>query len=83
MTLLYYEIDATVGGKMAQVGSTLHAAIRKLADTCFDSLSAYLVRAEDRKVVQIASSRAGLRPFVWVPLLIAFVLLILYLFSGR
>ncbi len=42
-TMLGYRVDATVGGKLAQVGSRIVlGAARKLADEFFDNFEAYL-----------------------------------------
>ncbi|MFB4203712.1 hypothetical protein KBTX_02029 [wastewater metagenome] len=42
-TRLAYDVEATVGGKLAQVGSRIvNGAARKLADEFFDNLGAYL-----------------------------------------
>jgi carbon monoxide dehydrogenase subunit G len=86
-TVLTYEVDATVGGKLAQIGSRLlDATAHKLAGEFFDRLAMRLQpRSEpegERADVQDAGSRNGLRPLIWVPLLIALVILILYVFSS-
>jgi uncharacterized protein len=86
-TVLKYEVDATVGGKLAQLGSRLiDATARKLADEFFNRFAArFEPRSEtgkDRAETPEAPSRGGLRPLIWVPLLIALVALILYVFSS-
>ncbi|MGE5442939.1 MAG: CoxG family protein [Bacteroidota bacterium] len=85
-TVLKYEVDVTVGGKLAQLGSRLiDATARKLADEFFDRFAArFEPRSEpgDRAELPEAPSRGGLRPLIWVPLLIALVTLILYVFSS-
>ena len=86
-TVLSYEVDATVGGKLAQVGSRLlDATAHKLAGEFFDRLAARLQprpEAEgERADLPEERARGGLRPPIWVPLLIAVVALILYLFSS-
>lgn len=80
-TKVKYDIDATVGGKLAQLGSRLiDAAARKIADDFFDRLATRLAGTEP-----VASrkepTRDGLRPWIWVPLLIALVMSILYVFT--
>lgn len=46
-TLLSYEVKATVGGKLAQLGSRLiNATARKLAAKFFDNFQAHLNRAD-------------------------------------
>ena len=85
-TVLTYEVDATVGGKLAQIGSRLlDATAHKLADEFFDRLATRLQpRPEQGERADLPDGRArgGLRPLIWVPLLIAVVALILYLFSS-
>lgn len=98
-TVLTYEVDATVGGKLAQIGSRMiDATAHKVAGEFFERLAARLEprleprseprlepRSEpgdDQAGVRDALSRSGLRPLIWVPLLIALVVLILYLFSS-
>lgn len=80
-TLLRYHLEATVGGKLAQVGSRLiDAAARKMADDFFRRLAARLTPVEPAAKAE-EPERSGLGPGIWVPLLIAFVILILYVFS--
>jgi hypothetical protein len=86
-TVLNYEVDATVGGKLAQIGSRLlDATAHKLAGEFFDRLAARLQpRSEpegERADLPDERTRGGLRPLIWVPLLIALVALILYVFSS-
>jgi carbon monoxide dehydrogenase subunit G len=85
-TVLKYEVDVTVGGKLAQLGSRLiDATARKLADEFFDRFAARFeppLEPGDRAELPEALSRGGLRPLIWVPLLIALVTLILYVFSS-
>ena len=85
-TILKYEVDVTVGGKLAQLGSRLiDATARKLADEFFDQFAARFEPPSepgDRAELPGAPSRGGLRPLIWVPLLIAVVTLILYVFSS-
>jgi uncharacterized protein len=81
-TRLKYDIDATIGGKLAQLGSRLiDAAARKIADDFFDRLATRLARAEP---VDNADQRrrSGLHSLIWVPLLIALVMFILYVFNN-
>ena len=76
-----YDIDATIGGKLAQLGSRLiDAAARKIADDFFDRLATRLAHVEP-----VANPdqprRSGLHPLIWVPVLIALVMFILYVFN--
>jgi uncharacterized protein len=80
-TTLKYHIDATIGGKLAQLGSRLiDAAARKIADDFFERLATRLARAEPAVNAE-QSRRTGLHPLIWVPLLIALVMFILYVFN--
>ena len=79
-TRVKYDIDATVGGKLAQLDSRLiDASARKIADDFFDRLATRLAGAEPVANRQ-ESTRGGLRPWIWVPLLIVLVMFILYVF---
>jgi carbon monoxide dehydrogenase subunit G len=83
-TLLHYDVEATVGGKLAQIGSRLvDAAARKMAEDFFLQFNELV------SVVPVAKTAAdaepphvhALRPSVWVPLLIAIVGFLLYMFA--
>jgi uncharacterized protein len=83
-TLLHYDVEATVGGKLAQIGSRLvGAAARKMAEDFFLQFNGLV------SVVPVAKTAAeaapayvhALRPSVWVPLLIAIVGALLYVFA--
>lgn len=86
-TRLHYNIEAIVGGKLAQLGSRLiDAAARKMADEFFDRfvkqvvpVTAIAVSAETPMQGHVV--RSGLKPLVWVPGLIALVALILLVFG--
>jgi carbon monoxide dehydrogenase subunit G len=83
-TVLRYDVEATVGGKLAQVGSRLiDAAARKFADDFFQRFATAVGTPTPSTVAEplAAASPGGLQPAVWVPLLIAIVLLGLYLVS--
>lgn len=80
-TTLKYEVDVTVGGKLAQIGSRLiDAAARKMADDFCERLARRLAPEETVAIID-EPKRVGLHPQFWVPALIALVLLILYAFS--
>jgi uncharacterized protein len=106
-TLLNYEVHASVGGKLAQIGSRLiDGTARKMAEDFFARF-AELVAAEPgvsglaapaptepattapaeapapTPAPAAAPARAGLRPTVWIPLLVAVVLIILLIFGWR
>lgn len=79
-TVLAYDVQATVGGKLAQVGSRLvDAAAGKFADSFFECFAGALSPAAEEPRAVVAAGRSGLRPALWVPLLIAVVFFILYL----
>lgn len=85
-TLLNYDVSATVGGKLAQLGSRLiDAAAAKLAKDFFErfaSQMAPLPPVATRETQHLAEpGRTGLKPVVWVPLLIALVFLVLLAFA--
>jgi uncharacterized protein len=81
-TLLHYEVEATVGGKLAQIGSRLvDAAGRKMAEEFFlrfNELVSVVPVAKTAAEAAPARVRA-LRPSVWVPLVIAIVGVLLYI----
>ena len=80
-TVLAYEVQATIGGKLAQIGSRLvDAAAGKLADSFFECFASALAPVEEARAVTPAG-RGGLSPALWVPLLIAGVFVIVYLTS--
>lgn len=81
-TVLSYEVEATVGGKLAQLGSRLiDAAAGKFADDFFERFSSLVEPEPSIENEPTASPSRGLHPWVWVPGLIAIVLLFLYLFA--
>ncbi len=86
-TRLHYDIEATIGGKLAQVGSRLiDAAARKMADEFFDRFVEQVVpvraiAVKTETTIQGDGKRSGLKPIVWVPSLIAVVALILFVFG--
>jgi uncharacterized protein len=82
-TVLTYDVEATVGGKLAQIGSRLiDAAARKMADDFFARFAGAVVAApSEAHALVVQDERTGLRPVVWVPVLIAVVLLGLFIAS--
>jgi hypothetical protein len=83
-TLLRYEVEVTVGGKMAQLGSRLiAAAARRLTEEFFSRFEAIVVPrpAATEAVSSPGDAPVGLPPGVWVPLLIALVAGLLLVFS--
>lgn len=82
-TVLRYTVDATVGGKLAQVGSRLvDAAARKMAEEFFSAFIQTLETAAPDSVKTPEPHPApGLPPQVWVAGIIAFVIILLFLFA--
>jgi hypothetical protein len=89
-TLLKYEVEATVGGKLAQIGSRLvDAAARKMADDFFSRFNA-IVSVGGESETGVVSETApeppsetdrSLPTVVWAAGLIAVVGVLLFLFS--
>ncbi len=93
-TVLSYEVEANVGGKLAQLGSRLiDGTARKLADEFFNKFAELaaapavaapepepelVAAAVDEKPVEVEEARAGLPTWVWVGGLIVIVLIVLY-----
>jgi carbon monoxide dehydrogenase subunit G len=96
-TRLAYQVEASVGGKLAQLGQRLiDLAARDFADAFFDRLAARLTADADAAAgggtvaataaapaatVAAGPRRPGLKPAVWVPALIVLTLALLFLFS--
>jgi uncharacterized protein len=89
-TLLHYEVEATAGGKLAEIGPRLvDAAARKMADDFFlkfNELVSVVPAAKtdadaDADVDAAPAHVPALRPSVWVPLLIAIVGVLLLVFA--
>ncbi len=87
-TVLTYEANATVGGKLAQIGSRLiDATARKMADEFFGKFAAAVGEpAEAAEVVEAeapaaeaapATPSGGLSPAVWVGGLVALAVVVL------
>jgi len=87
-TLLHYEVNAEVGGKLAQVGQRLlDSTARKLADQFFGDFT-QIVAAEAEAapppVVEAerpAAEGRGLSPWIWVGGVLVVVALLLALFA--
>ena len=73
-TLLSYEANGTVGGKLAQIGSRLiDSTARKMADDFFDKFAEAVGGAEPEEAVEEAAEEPpaqpkseGLSPAVWI-----------------
>jgi carbon monoxide dehydrogenase subunit G len=84
-TLLHYDVEAMVGGKLAQLGSRLiDATAMKLAEDFFERFASQVVPppvALEEAAVVPEPARTGLKPVLWVPMLIALVFLVLFVFA--
>ena len=84
-TLLTYEANGTVGGKLAQIGSRLiDSTARKMADDFFDKFAEAVGGAEPEEAVEepaeapaAASKSEGLSPAVWIGGLVAIAVIVL------
>ncbi len=90
-TVLHYEVNAQVGGKLAQIGSRLiDATAKKMAGDFFATFAEVVGGLEPEEAVapatapaaEAASSTApGVRPLYWVLGLIAAVVILLAIFA--
>ena len=84
-TLLTYEANGTVGGKLAQIGSRLiDSTARKMADDFFDKFAEAVGGAEPEEAVEEAAEAPaaepkseGLSPAVWIGGLVAIAVIVL------
>ncbi len=96
-TLLSYKVDASLGGKLAQLGARLmQSAARKLANEFFETLSAAasgeqpvssptddrLLRPETGTAPPPTAQLSGLSPWIWGPVVAAILLASLYWFAN-
>jgi carbon monoxide dehydrogenase subunit G len=94
-TILNYKVDASVGGKLAQIGSRLiEGTSRQLADQFFSNF-ANLVAAQPAAAAAPGAAppatapaptpppQRGLKPVVWVSGLIVIVIILLLIFALR
>ena len=88
-TLLRYTLDASVGGKLAQIGSRLIDGVAKKMAADFFSRFAEIVTAAaaeapaapEEALVPAAPAGRGLSPVIWVAALIAAIAVLLYVVS--
>ena len=84
-TLLTYEANGTVGGKLAQIGSRLiDSTARKMADDFFDKFAEAVGGAETEEAVEEPAEAPpaqpkseGLSPAVWIGGLVAIAVIVL------
>lgn len=93
-TTLTYEVDATVGGKLAQIGSRLiEGTARKMADQFFSALTELMggegaeqdakdPTPEEIKANLADADDAGINPMVWIGAVILLWMLAQWYFSG-
>ncbi len=88
-TILHYEVDAQVGGKLAQIGSRLvDITAKKMAGDFFAKFAEVVGGPAPEETVEEAASApapaptAGVRPLYWVFGLIAVVAILLAIFTG-
>ena len=86
-TILRYSANSVVGGKIAQLGARLiDATARKLADEFFGRFANTVAPAAPEAALAAPpaaapSAASRLPQYVWIPILIALVALILWLFT--
>ena len=84
-TLLSYEANGTVGGKLAQIGSRLiDSTARKMADDFFDKFAEAVGGSEPEEAVEEPAEAPptqpeseGLSPAVWIGGLVAIAVIVL------
>ncbi len=90
-TVLRYTVHATVGGKLAQIGSRLvDGTARKMADDFFGKFTALVGPAEVVAEAPAAAAPSpapaepepGLSPLLWIPGVLAIVAILLIVFGG-
>ena len=85
-TVLSYTVDASVGGKLAQIGSRLiDATAKKMADDFFSRLAAIVggpAAAEAPPPEAAAGEAIKLPAYLWVGGLVAIVIILLLVFAN-
>jgi carbon monoxide dehydrogenase subunit G len=86
-TLLKYTVNATVGGKLAQIGSRLiDSTAKKMANDFFgnfaEAVGGEAAEPGAEPGVEPAPKRDGLPPMVWVLGLIVLVAILMLIFRG-
>lgn len=85
-TILRYTVNATVGGKLAQIGSRLvDATARKMSEDFFTRFAGVVEAGVAPTAAPAATAQAparkGLPPVVWIGGLIAIVVILLLVFA--
>lgn len=94
-TVLTYDVNATVGGKLAQIGSRLiDSSARKMADKFFENFRERL--SPDAAPAETTGEKAGtaapagdagseksggLPPVIWIPGIVAIIVVVLLIFG--
>ena len=85
-TVLRYSVVATVGGKLAQIGSRLiDAAARKTADDFFAQFAQNVGAAEAPATPapeEVIPEERRIEPVIWIPLMIVLIILLLLFFAA-
>ena len=85
-TVLRYSVVATVGGKLAQIGSRLiDAAARKTADDFFAQFAQIVGAAEAPATPapeEVIQEERRIEPVIWIPLMIVLIILLLLFFAA-
>lgn len=78
-TVLSYSVDASVGGKLAQIGQRLiDGTAKKLSEEFFGNFSAIVGGTPEPEP---APESPGLPPFVWITALISIIAILLFIFA--
>lgn len=85
-TVIRYDVDATVGGKLAQIGSRLvDTTARKMAQDFFREFGAIVSMrpppALGPAIAARAAAQQSLSPAIWVPTLVVMVAFFALLFA--
>jgi len=94
-TVLTYDVNATVGGKLAQIGSRLiDSTAKKMADKFFENFRERLSPESDLAETAAEGTSAptpdssagaersgGLSPVIWIPGIIAIIVVLLLIFG--
>jgi carbon monoxide dehydrogenase subunit G len=87
-TILTYTVDASVGGKLAQIGSRLiDATAKKMADDFFSKFAelvgagAPAVAGAEAETAAPAATAGGLPAYIWVGGIIGIVVILLLVFA--
>ncbi len=81
LTVLRYTAEATVGGKLAQIGQRLiDGTAKKMSEEFFGNFSTILGGEKAPAAAAVAPAARGLRPMVWITALILIMVAMTLLF---